>query len=136
MDSIIIDTLTLVGDGNLTYIVEPIDGLGIPDSRLVRYDLGGADGASIGPGFYGSRIITISGAIKGTNFLAARRALEYASRLQRSGSRLTLTALKFVTSDGLHITTRAALKSFQCIFQEPYAPFQIQFEAPDPFLYI
>lgn len=136
MLSLILDTLTLIGDGNSTYVIEPIDGLDIPPTRLVRYDLGGADGAAIGAALYSSRVVSISGAVIGSNYLAGRRALEYASRLQRTGPRITLTPLKIVTSDGLHLTTYVALKSFQMAYKEPYAPFQIQLEAPDPLLYL
>ncbi|MFD4554406.1 hypothetical protein ACFWP5_08760 [Streptomyces sp. NPDC058469] len=123
------------------YIFHDAQGLGFPDIRQVVYDKPGEDGQIVDAERYGGRILTLSGEVFGstsTSYIAARKALVYASRLQRDSLNLPVgTSLTFSTLDGATYFATGYLKPpFHCDGPLPNScPFQISFLCPDPAIY-
>lgn len=138
MNKFQIDNLLLVDRVTPTatdFSVTEIQGLESPLMRLQYFDNPGRDGGTVGALQYGSRTIVVRGEVynsSSTTFLADRRSLAYACRLQRDTSGYpVLTRLKFTSLDGTDYFVDAAVKDFKNPFQQPsWSEFQVTFVAP------
>lgn len=136
-----IDTLPVLGSAVTGFILEEVDGLGMPDVRQSAGDNPGEDGGYISSEHYSPRTLSFKGTVMGSDvatYLAARKALGYACRIQRDNSGLLApTTMTFNTLDGASYFVNAFIKpGYKCDSPYPtWAPFQFSFLVNDSAIY-
>jgi hypothetical protein len=134
----------LVFDGT-NYIIEQIQGLEMPLTRLPRFNLPGSSGAYISNALYGERSIKIKGYVNAPDnsrltYLANRAELINSVTYKRDINGLLIPQLMTITlENGVVLTTEVYQDT---VLQFGYSPdqdifeeFQMTLIAPDPFLY-
>ncbi|MET3349045.1 UNVERIFIED_ORG: hypothetical protein ABID57_000714 [Arthrobacter sp. UYEF1] len=133
-----IDTLAIFLQTN--YSLTGVDGLDAPPYRVSSYENAGEDGGKVGAAFYGSRLVTLTGIVKGesaADYNQARRNLAYMCRIRKDSSGFpTMTPLSFTTLDGVAYTFSGQIKSFRIDTKYPtFGKFIVTIVCPDPALY-
>lgn len=141
LSALTIDSLAVHGPGVTAYLLQQHDGLEMPEIRTPKYDNPGENGGTVPNSLYGGRLITLGGKVRGSDpasYMAARRALAYACRIQRDSYGLVgATRITFTAIDGASYFVDANL-------MPPYkamsidttsSPFQFNFYAPDTNIY-
>lgn len=125
---------------NEHYHTTAAEGLSAPEFRLASHDNAGRDGASVGSGLYGSRLVTLAGNLSADSselYKYKRRDLATACRLRRNDTGLPEpTPFTFTVPDGEVFTFGGFVKSLRMTLEQPtYGEFFISVLVPDPFLY-
>lgn len=138
MLSFSIDTLPIFQQAN--YSLTGVEGLDAPDYRVSTSENAGEDGGAVGAAFYGSRLVTLTGSVKGDSaaeYNQARRNLAYMCRIRKdSYGYPEMTPFSFTTLDGVDYTFSGQIKSFKAPVKYPtFTNFFISIICPDPALY-
>lgn len=141
MQEFTLGSLQLLGTGITDYILQtPIEGLDAPDYRLNYYDKPGEDGGVVSSAFYGSRMVSLNGIVRGGSpqgFENARHALVAACAINKDSTGFPeLTRLTFKTLAGNSYFIDAIVRRPIIAFdQVGYSKFLITAQASDPAIY-
>jgi hypothetical protein len=134
----------LVFDGT-NYIIEKIDGLEMPLTRLPRFNLPGASGAFISNALYGERPIKIKGYVNAPDnsrltYLTNRSNLVNNITYKRDSNGNLVPQLMTITLENGTVLTTEVYQDTVLQFgyspdQDVFEEFQMTMIAPDPFLY-
>jgi len=134
----------LVFDGS-NYVIEEIQGLEMPITRLPRFNLPGSSGAFVSNALYGERSIKIKGYVNAPDnsrltYLTNRANLVNNITYKRdSGGNLVPQLMTITLENGTVLTTQVyqdtVLQFGYSPDQDVFEEFQMTLIAPDPFLY-
>jgi hypothetical protein len=133
-----IDYIPILGATN--YSLSAVEGLDAPDYRIGAYENPGEDGGTVGSAFYASRVVTLTGTVKGTDYAGyntARRALAYVCRVRKDTNGFpTATRFTFTTLDGAAFFFDGYVKSID--IEQKYltwGKYLVTIIVPDPMIY-
>jgi len=137
--SFVLDTIELIDSAS--FVLEAVEGLDMPDYRVGAYENPGEDGGTVASAFYGSRTLTLSGTVAGTDsetYQANRQALAYACRVRKDGSGFpTPMTITFTTLDGDSYFLFGYVKSPRIETKYlTFGKFLITIIVPDPMIYL